>query len=74
MNNIGKILILFGGLLVATGAVFLLIQRLAGDRPLPGTLRIEVGNTTLFIPILASIIVSVVLTLLLNLISRIISR
>jgi hypothetical protein len=54
--------------------VFLLIQRLAGDRPLPGTLRIEAGNTTLFIPILASIIASIVLTLLLNLISRIISR
>ena len=74
MNQIGKFLIVITGLLVATGAVFLLIQHLVGDKPLPGTLRIEAGNTTLFIPILASIIASIVLTLLLNLISRIISR
>jgi hypothetical protein len=74
VNQIGKFMILIGGVLILTGGVFLLVQRFWGDKPLPGTLRIEIGNTTLFIPILASIIASVVLTLLLNLIGRFLAR
>ncbi len=36
---------------------------------LPGTLDVQVGNSTLVIPVLASIIASVVFTLLLNLLT-----
>ena len=74
MNQLGKTLILFGVVLVFTGGFILLFQRFSGEKPFPGTLRIELGNTTIFIPILFSIIASVALTLLLNLLSRFLSR
>jgi hypothetical protein len=74
MNQIGKILILLGVLLVLAGIIFILFQRVAETKLLPGTLLIELGNTTIFIPVLASIIASIVLTLFLNLISRLLSH
>ena len=74
MDQAGKALILFGIVLIIIGGIVLLMQRFIGEKSLPGTLRIELGNTTIFIPILVSIIASVALTLLLNLIFRMLSR
>ena len=74
MTQIGKTLILLGILLVVAGAVVLFLQRFSGAKSFPGTLRFELGNTTVVIPILAAIIGSVVLTLLLNVISKLLSR
>ena len=74
MSQIGKTLILLGVLLVLAGIILIFFQRVAGTKPLPGTLRIELGSTTIFIPVLVSIIASIVLTLLLTLVSRLLSR
>ena len=74
MTQIGKTLILLGILLVVAGTIVLLLQRFTGAKSFPGTLRFELGSTSVVIPILASIIGSVVLTLLLNLISKLLSR
>jgi len=74
MTQIGKMLILLGILLVIAGTIVLLLQRFTGEKLFPGTLRFELGSTSVVIPILASIIGSIVLTLLLNLISKLLSR
>ncbi|HEB83092.1 MAG TPA: DUF2905 domain-containing protein [Gammaproteobacteria bacterium] len=64
--------------LMLIGAVILLIGALMHFAPwslnwfgrLPGDIRIESGNTRIFIPITSMLIVSVVLTLLFNLFRR----
>lgn len=70
LEPIGKLLILFGLMLVGIGGLIWLIGRLPGIGELPGTIRIERPGFTCIIPILGSIILSLVLTIVLNIIAR----
>ena len=65
MNSLGKTLVLFGVIMVAVGALFMLGGKLPWFGRLPGDLYIEKKNFTLFFPITTSIIISVILSLLL---------
>ena len=71
MNEVGKLLILLGALLVVAGLIFLFLGRtnLPIGR-LPGDILYRGKNTTFYFPIATSILVSVVLSLLLYVISR----
>jgi len=69
MNEIGKILIFGGLVLVGMGALALLIGHLPGGM-LPGDIVIRRKNFTFFFPVVTSVVVSVVLTLILNLFFR----
>ena len=65
---IGKILMLFGVILLAVGAIiYFLGDKLKWFGRLPGDIRFEEGNTKVYIPIVTMIIMSVVLTILINL-------
>ena len=65
---IGKILMLFGAILLVVGAiVYFFSDKLKWFGRLPGDIRIEEGNTKVYIPIVTMIIVSVILTILINL-------
>lgn len=71
MNQLGKILIITGIILVVAG----LTIYFAGDRlnwlgRLPGDIRIEKGNTRIFFPITTMIIISVVLSLIMWIIRK----
>lgn len=66
MAEIGRLVLVFGLLLVAIGGALMLFGRFH----LPGDLTIRSGNATIYLPIATSIIVSIVLTVLLNLLLR----
>jgi hypothetical protein len=73
MTDLGKVLLGFGLLLVAVGAILLVIGSVFGRGPwlgrLPGDLYIERGNWRFYFPLATSLLVSVVLTILLSLFS-----
>ena len=70
MSEIGRFLIIVGGLVVLVGLVLVLVPRMPWLGQLPGDIVIRRDNFTFHFPIVTSIVVSVVLTLLLNLFFR----
>lgn len=71
MGDLGKILLVFGGILVAAGLVLMLLGRtglLLGR--LPGDFLFRGKNTTFYFPLATSILLSVVLSAVLYLIGR----
>lgn len=70
INPIGKLLILFGLIVVATGIIILLAGRVPWIGRLPGDIYIQRRNFTFYFPLTTSIIVSIILTLILWLLSR----
>ncbi len=71
MNDLGRTLIIIGGLVALIGVVFLLAGR--ANLPigkLPGDIVYRGKNTTVYFPIVTSIILSIVLSIVLYLLSR----
>ena len=66
MQDVGRLLLVFGILLAVIGGGLMLFGRFH----LPGDFTFKSGSTTVYIPIATSIILSVVLTLALNLLFR----
>ena len=71
MQELGRLLLLLGAVLVVVGLVFTLGGRIPFLGRLPGDIRIERGNATCLIPLATSLLLSIVLTVLLNIILRI---
>jgi hypothetical protein len=72
MNQLGKILVITGGVLVIAG----LIIWFAGDKlgwigRLPGDIRVEKENTRFYFPVTTMILLSVLLSVLLWIIRKI---
>ncbi len=70
MEDIGKMLVLFGVLLAITGGALVLFGKVPGLGRLPGDIVIQRDNFTCFFPLATSILLSIVLTILLNIILR----
>jgi hypothetical protein len=71
VTDLGKLLVVIGGLLVVAGLVVILIGR--SGLPLgklPGDILYRGKNTTIYFPLATSILLSVVLSLVLYLVSR----
>ena len=71
MTELGKLLVLFGAMLVAAGIGLMLLGRM--NIPLgrlPGDFLYRGKNTTVYFPLASSVVVSVVLSVLLYLVSR----
>ncbi|HXI95121.1 MAG TPA: DUF2905 domain-containing protein [Candidatus Acidoferrum sp.] len=66
MQGVGRLLLVFGVLLVVIGGALMLFGRFH----LPGDLTLRGGNVTVYVPIATSIILSIVLTVVLNLVFR----
>ncbi|MCL6499309.1 MAG: DUF2905 domain-containing protein [Firmicutes bacterium] len=65
MTELGRLLVVFGVVLVLVGLFFLLVPRVSLPR-LPGDILIQRDGFTFYFPVVTSIVISVVLTLLLN--------
>lgn len=76
MNSVGRLLLIAGVMLVATGALFMLLGRVPGLRlgDLPGDIRIERPGFSCFFPLATMVILSLLLTLVLNILVRLINR
>jgi hypothetical protein len=66
MQDVGRLLLVFGVLLAVIGGGLMLFGRFH----LPGDLSFRSGGVTVYIPIATSIIISIVLTLVLNVVFR----
>lgn len=74
MEELGKMLLLFGAIFLLIGAMILVFSKFTGIGRLPGDIVIQTGNISCFFPIVSSILLSIVLTILLNIILRVINR
>lgn len=68
--GIGKILIILGLILVATGLVVHYAERIPFLGKLPGDFAFEKGNVRIYIPLATSILISILLSLVLYIIGR----
>jgi len=66
MADAGRLLLVFGVMLVVIGGAIMLFGRFH----LPGDFVFRSGNTTVYIPLATSIILSIVATIVLNLVFR----
>jgi hypothetical protein len=66
VQDIGRVLLVFGILLAVIGGGLMLFGRFH----LPGDITFKSGNVTVYIPIATSIVLSIILTVVLNLLFR----
>jgi hypothetical protein len=69
-RELGRLLIVVGGIAVVAGVLLLLADRIPWMGRLPGDIVVRRGPVTVYFPLLTSIVVSIVLTVLLNLFWR----
>ena len=65
MAQLGRVLVLFGVLLLVVGGALILAEKLGLGR-LPGDIVVERKGFRLYVPIATSILVSLILTAILN--------
>ncbi len=72
MNEIGRLALVFGIILVAVGLLMILLpaDKLSFLGRLPGDIVVKKKSFTVYFPVVTMILLSIVLTLILNLISR----
>ncbi len=70
IESLGRALIMFGIVLIAIGALFVVFGRLPWFGRLPGDIIIKGENYTFYFPVVTMILLSIVLTLILNVIGR----
>ena len=72
MQQTGKSIIVFGGLIIVIGlVVYLFGNKLHWIGRLPGDIRIERENVRFYFPLTSMILFSVLLTIIINLVRRI---
>jgi hypothetical protein len=70
MNVLGKMLILFGAIMIVCGLLFLFAHKIPYIGRLPGDICIKRDNFTFYFPLATSIIISLLLSLILWLFRR----
>jgi hypothetical protein len=70
VDAFGRILVVVGAVILITGLVMILGPRIPILGNLPGDIRIERENVTIFIPLGTMLVVSVVASLILALLNR----
>ena len=72
-DQLGRLLIIFGAVVLVVGLVFLLLGRTPFGK-LPGDISFTTGNFTCLVPIVSMVIVSLLLTIILNVVIRLLNR
>ena len=70
MNDVGKLLIVFGLLIAAVGVAVVVVGRVPWIGRLPGDIRVQRDHWSFYFPLTTSILVSLVLTLVFWLVGR----
>jgi Protein of unknown function (DUF2905) len=66
MADVGRVIVVFGVILVIVGAALMLFGRFH----LPGDFTFRTGNLTVYVPLATCILLSIVATVVLNLVFR----
>lgn len=70
MTDLGKLLIFLGVIIVITGVIFLVFDRIPGLGRLPGDILIKREGCTFYFPIMTCILVSIVISVTLWLLNK----
>ncbi|PKK83305.1 MAG: DUF2905 domain-containing protein [candidate division Zixibacteria bacterium HGW-Zixibacteria-1] len=70
VNQLGKLLVIFGAMVILAGSILLFYDRIPFLGKLPGDLHFKKGNMHIYFPIVTSLVLSVILTIILNLFGR----
>lgn len=70
MEEIGRILILIGGLIILLGVILTFFGKIPFLGKLPGDILIKKDNFTFFFPITTSILISIILSILFYFLGR----
>jgi hypothetical protein len=70
MPDLGKLLIIVGGVIVVVGLVLTFGLRIPFLGKLPGDISVDRGNVHFYFPIVTGLLLSLVLTLVLNVFFR----
>ncbi len=70
MEDLAKILIFTGVILIAAGVIFLTMGKLPDLGKLPGDILIRKENFTFYFPVATSVLISIILSLILFLWNR----
>jgi hypothetical protein len=65
-SDVGRLLLIAGGILIVLGIVFLLVGRVPLIGRLPCDISFRRGNVQVYFPLVTCILASVVITVLLN--------
>lgn len=74
LTDLGKMLLIFGGLIVLLGLILVAMGRVPFLGRLPGDIAIRRGNFSCYAPIATCLLLSLLLTLLLNLFVRLLGK
>lgn len=74
LDSIGKLVLLFGLILVAVGGLLLLLGKVPWIGRLPGDIHIEGKGWSCTFPLATSILLSLLLTVVLNIVVRLLNR
>ncbi len=69
-SGIGKLLMIFGAIMLIVGALIWLGGKIPGIGHLPGDIFIKRGNFSFYFPIVTCIIISIILSLIFNLLGK----
>lgn len=69
-HAIGRLLIVFGALILIAGVLLLVFGRLPPIGRLPGDIVIRRENFTIYLPLMTMLLLSVILTVVLTLLAR----
>lgn len=70
MNEIGRIIIIFGIILIVIGIVLLFSSKIPFVGKLPGDILIKKDGFTFYFPLVTSIIISIIITIIINLFTK----
>jgi hypothetical protein len=70
MADIGRMLLVLGGVLLVLGLLLTFGSKIPGLGRLPGDIVYRKGNLTFYFPLVTSLLLSLLLTVILNLFSR----
>jgi len=74
MDEIGKMLLWFGIVLIGIGGLLILASRVSWLGRLPGDIIFQTENFSCMFPLATSLLLSLVLTIVLNLLLRILNK
>lgn len=70
MQDIGRVLVIFGVVIVVAGLVFMFADRIPFVGRLPGDIVVRRKNFVVYFPLVTMLIISILLTIILNLFTR----
>jgi len=74
LTGLGKILLIFGGVIIVIGLLLVFSQHIPFLGKLPGDIFIKKDNFSFYFPIVTFLLISIILTIIINLVLYFLNR